>query len=69
MGVILKKRKPFFTKPRIDEPFSSEGFNFTKVSPSELLAKICVEDGKVIFVDGSEKDVPTVYTILLNGRE
>ena len=62
----LVKRKPFFTRPRVDEPFSSEGFNFTKVNPTELLAKIYVKDGKVYFVDGSEIDVPTIYTILLN---
>ena len=69
MDVILKKRKPFFSRPRVDEPFSSEGFNFTKVNPTELLAKIYVKDGKVYFVDGSEIDVPTIYTILLNGRK
>ena len=69
MDVILNKRKPFFTRPRVDEPFSSEGFNFTKENPTELLAKIYVKDGKVYFVYGSEIDVPTIYTILLNGRK
>lgn len=67
--VIPKKRKPFFTRPKVDEPFSSEGFNFTKVKPCEVLAKIYVKDGKVLFVDGSKVDTSTVYTVLLNGRD
>ena len=46
-----QKRKPYFTQPRMDEPFSPESFNFTKVKPEEVLAKIYVKDGIIHFAD------------------
>lgn len=46
-----QKRKPYFTRPRMDEPFSSESFNFTKTKPEEVLAKIYVKDGAVYFAN------------------
>ena len=35
----------------MDEPFSPDSFNFTKVKPEEVLAKIYVKDGIVHFAD------------------
>ena len=49
--IETQKRKPYFTQPRMDEPFSPESFNFTKVKQEEVLAKIYVKDGIVYFAD------------------
>ena len=35
----------------MDEPFSSESFNFTKTKPEEVLAKVYVKDGDVYFAN------------------
>lgn len=32
------------------QPFNPEGFNFTKVKESEVLARVYVKDRKVVFV-------------------
>ncbi|KAK8814059.1 hypothetical protein WA538_000410 [Blastocystis sp. DL] len=66
----LVKRKASFQKPTMTQPFNPDGFNFTKVKESEVLARVYVKDRKVVFVRDSSDPLPegvdTLYTILLN---